>query len=92
MGKNIVCFSVGCVLALVVALTIFTACDKTEKDNKLGDVTPWGSNALNQICGPSSKGDMLISDGTNWHLISKGTAGQVLTITTNANYNYVQWQ
>ena len=61
-------------------------------DKKLGDVNPWGSNALNQIVRTSSAGDMLISDGTTWHLISKGAAGKVLTVTTNANAYYVEWK
>ena len=81
--------AVICLIFGLIVLAV-TSCDK-DKD-KYGDVPPWGSNALNQITGPSSKGDMLLSDGANWHLLSKGTAGQVLTITTNANAYYVQWQ
>jgi hypothetical protein len=88
--KSMLPAAVFCLVFGLLVLAV-TSCDQ-DKGKKLGDVSPWGSDALNQIAGPSSKGDILVSDGTNWHLKSIGTAGQVLTVTTNANAYYVEWK
>ena len=83
------------VFCLIFGLLVIAVigCNHESDDKKLGDVNPWGSNALNQMTGSAPAGSLLVSDGTKWHLLPIGTGNQVLTVTTNGNSVYLmRWQ
>ena len=70
------------VFALVVGLILgaVIGCNKENDEKKLGDVAPWGNNALTQMTGVPKAGAVLVGqwDGTKWITIAPTRAYQQL--------------